>query len=125
METDRDYYFDSYSGFEVHEVMLKDKVRTTAHRKAIYENPSLFQDAVVLDVGCGTGILSLFAATANARHVYGVDNSAMSEYAERIIEQNGFSEFIDVIHGQMEEVSIPQPVDVVVSEWMDGIWSVV
>jgi len=30
---------------------------------------------VVLDVGCGTGVLSIFCAMAGAKHVYGVDNS--------------------------------------------------
>ena len=44
--------------------MLKDKVRTLAYRRAILDNKHLFKDAVVLDVGCGTGILSMFGANA-------------------------------------------------------------
>lgn len=42
--------------------MLKDTVRTRAYQHAICNNPHLFKDKVVLDVGCGTGILSMFAA---------------------------------------------------------------
>jgi 2-polyprenyl-3-methyl-5-hydroxy-6-metoxy-1,4-benzoquinol methylase len=42
--------------------MLKDTVRTRAYMNAILNNPYLFKDKVVLDIGCGTGILSLFAA---------------------------------------------------------------
>jgi ribosomal protein L11 methylase PrmA len=42
--------------------MLKDTVRTRAYQSAIMNNPHLFKDKVVLDVGCGTGILSMFAA---------------------------------------------------------------
>jgi protein arginine N-methyltransferase 1 len=52
--------------------MLKDEVRTLAYRDAIYNSKHLFKDKIVLDVGCGTGILSMFAATAGAKHVYGV-----------------------------------------------------
>jgi protein arginine N-methyltransferase 1 len=113
-----DYYFDSYSAFEVHEVMLKDTVRTNSYRMAIRDNPSLFSNAVVLDVGCGTGILSLFAASSGARKVYGVDNSAMSEYARRIVAANGMSDIVEIIHGTIEETVLPEQVDVVLSEWM-------
>lgn len=62
-----DYYFDSYSHFGIHEEMLKDEVRTKTYMNAILRNRHLFQDKVVLDVGCGTGILSMFAAQAGAR----------------------------------------------------------
>lgn len=46
----------------IHEEMLKDTVRTRTYQQAILYNTFLFKDKVVLDVGCGTGILSLFAA---------------------------------------------------------------
>jgi SAM-dependent methyltransferase len=56
----------------IHEEMLKDTVRTKTYQNAIYQNEFLFKGKVVLDVGCGTGILSLFCAKAGAKHVYGV-----------------------------------------------------
>ncbi len=56
----------------IHEEMLKDEVRTLTYRASIYQNRHLFKDKVVLDVGCGTGILSMFAAKAGAKMVIGV-----------------------------------------------------
>lgn len=46
----------------IHEEMLKDTVRTRSYMNAIMQNTFLFKDKIVLDIGCGTGILSLFAA---------------------------------------------------------------
>ena len=60
--TSKDYYFDSYAHFGIHEEMLKDEVRTLTYRNSMYHNKHLFKDKIVLDVGCGTGILSMFAA---------------------------------------------------------------
>lgn len=45
----------------IHEEMLKDEVRTRSYRDSIYQNGHLFKDKVVLDVGCGTAILSMYS----------------------------------------------------------------
>ena len=66
-EEEGDYYFSSYAHTEIHESMLKDTIRTEAYRDYIYDNKDLFNGKVVLDVGCGTGILSMFAAKAGAK----------------------------------------------------------
>ena len=52
--------------------MLKDKIRTLTYRDAIVQNRHLFRDKVIMDVGSGTGILSMFAAKAGARKVFAV-----------------------------------------------------
>ena len=39
--------------------LQKDEVRTRSYMNAIVQNKHLFKDKVVLDVGCGTAILSM------------------------------------------------------------------
>ncbi|CEL07493.1 Putative Protein arginine methyltransferase RmtB [Aspergillus calidoustus] len=117
-EVDSDY-FSSYSYNGIHESMLKDTIRTDSYRDFIYENKHIFKDKVVLDVGCGTGILSMFCAKAGARKVISVDNSNIIDRAKEIVYENGFGDVITCIRGKIEEVTLPvQQVDIIVSEWM-------
>jgi len=77
---DPDSYFSSYSHFGIHEEMLKDEVRTRSYMDACLKNTEQFKDKIVLDIGCGTGILSIFAARAGAKHVYSVDNAGIIDF---------------------------------------------
>ncbi|EER98789.1 hypothetical protein BDA96_02G188700 [Sorghum bicolor] len=118
-KTSADYYFDSYSHFGIHEEMLKDVVRTKTYQNVIFQNSFLIKDKVVLDVGAGTGILSLFCAKAGAKHVYAIECSQMADMAKEIVKSNGYSDVITVIKGKVEEIELPVPkVDVIISEWM-------
>ncbi|CAD6225213.1 unnamed protein product [Miscanthus lutarioriparius] len=118
-KTSADYYFDSYSHFGIHEEMLKDVVRTKTYQNVISQNSFLIKDKVVLDVGAGTGILSLFCAKAGAKHVYAIECSQMADMAKEIVKSNGYSDVITVIKGKVEEIELPVPkVDVIISEWM-------
>ncbi|MBA0661734.1 hypothetical protein Goklo_005990 [Gossypium klotzschianum] len=117
-KTSADYYFDSYSHFAFQE-MLKDVVRTKTYQNVIYQNKFLFQNKVVLDVGAGTGILSLFCAKAGAAHVYAVECSHMADMAKQIVETNGLSDVVTVLKGKIEEIELPvAKVDIIISEWM-------
>ena len=104
-------------------VRLTDKgqhVREFVHE--LFEgHADALKGKVVLDVGCGTGILSMFAARAGARKVYAVDASGITRHTRRLVKENGFEDVIEVITARMEDVTakdIPEPVDCVVSEWM-------
>lgn len=65
--------------------MLKDTVRTKAYQRAIQGNPNDFKGKIVLDIGCGTGILSIFAARSGAKHVYAIENAEIAYFAQEII----------------------------------------
>ena len=99
-----DYYFGSYSSFHIHEEMLKDTVRTRTYQRAIMDNPEDFKDKIVLDIGAGTGILSMFAARAGAKHVYAIEFAEIAIFAREIIKKNGLEDKITVIKGKMEEI---------------------
>lgn len=118
-KTSANYYFDSYAHFGIHEEMLKDEVRTKSYRNVMYQNKHLFQDKIVLDVGCGTGILSMFAAKSGAKQVIGIDCSDIIDEARQIVSDNGFENVITLIKGKVEEVTLPvDKVDIIISEWM-------
>jgi protein arginine N-methyltransferase 6 len=113
-------YFHAYSHLGVHEEMIKDRARTDAYRDAICFHADAIRDKVVVDVGCGTGILSIFCAFAGARKVYAVEASSISVQAKEVVKANSLSDIITVVHGRVEEVEIEEEegVDVIVSEWM-------
>ncbi|CAH0764363.1 unnamed protein product [Diatraea saccharalis] len=113
-------YFSSYDDLEVHRLMLEDHPRTLAYKNAIMNNKSYFKDKIVMDVGCGTGILSIFCAQAGAKKVYAVEASNVGNLAREIIKENKFEDVIEVIHGNVEDIILPDniKVDAIVSEWM-------
>ncbi|XP_077997829.1 protein arginine N-methyltransferase 2-like [Glandiceps talaboti] len=112
-------YFDSYANVKIHYEMLSDDVRTNAYREAIVQNAEWLKDKVVLDIGCGTGILSLFAAKyGQPKQVYAVEASDFVNHTEKLIKQNGFADKITLLNGRIETVSLPEKVDIIISEWM-------
>ncbi|KAK4323384.1 hypothetical protein Pmani_005903 [Petrolisthes manimaculis] len=117
-----DDYFSSYEDVQIHRLMVGDSPRTQAYADAINKNKHLFEGKVAMDVGAGTGILSLFMAAAGAKKVYAVEASGTAALIERVAKDNGFSHVIQVFHDRVENITLPggdeEKVDVLVSEWM-------
>ncbi|XP_009400408.2 probable protein arginine N-methyltransferase 6.1 [Musa acuminata AAA Group] len=111
-------YFRAYSDIAIHKEMIQDRVRTETYLAAIMKYRHLIFDKVVLDVGCGTGILAIFCAAAGAKRVYAVDASEIAEQARHVVEDNNLSDRVTVLFGRVEDVSINEKVDIIISEWM-------
>ncbi|XP_075473622.1 putative histone-arginine methyltransferase 1.3 isoform X2 [Primulina tabacum] len=112
-------YFHYYGQLLHQQNMMQDYVRTGTYYAAVMENRADFVDRVVVDVGAGTGILSLFAAQAGAKHVYAVEASDMAGYAHKLVAGNPLlSQKITVVKGKVEEVELPEKADILISEPM-------
>lgn len=104
--------------------MLCDRPRQEAYRDAILGNRALFAGKTVLDVGAGSGILSIFCALTGAKKVYAVEASNMANIARQVVEENEFGGIVEVHQMKIEDFSIEsdepdqKQVDVIVSEWM-------
>lgn len=105
----------SYRDVAMHKVMLQDIVRTEAYQKSI--KAVVKSNCSVLDFGCGSGVLSMFSASANATRVIAVDRSPFIKNAQNIALVNGF-ENIEFYHDDHESLELNEKVDVIVSEWM-------
>lgn len=97
---------------------LKDQRRTEAFRDAI--SLAVKPGDVVVEMGAGSGILSLFAAAAGASRVIAVEIDRMLvEALHRTVSANGFDSIIEVRHGDALAVDLPRNVDVVITEMID------
>ncbi|XP_063962958.1 histone-arginine methyltransferase CARM1-like isoform X2 [Lytechinus pictus] len=111
-------YFQFYGYLSQQQNMMQDYIRTSTYQKAMLTNHEDFKDKVVLDVGAGSGILSFFAIQAGARKVYAIEASSISEQAKQLVKANNLANRITVVPGKVEEVTIPEQVDLIVSEPM-------
>ncbi|XP_035152535.1 protein arginine N-methyltransferase 6-like [Callithrix jacchus] len=109
-------YYKCYSDVSVHEEMITDRVRTDAYCLGILRNWAALPGKTVLDVGAGTGILSIFCAQAGAWRMYAVEASAIWQQARELVRFNGLEDWVHVL--PVETVELPEQVDVIVNEWM-------
>ncbi len=103
-----------YDDFSAHASMLRDQVRTGGYKQAIER--IVRPGDVVVDFGCGSGILSFFAARAGARKIYAIDKSSIIRLAKKLARSNN-ADAVEFLHGE-HTVEVADPADVLVSEWM-------
>ena len=82
------------------------------------DNINILLRQVVLDVGAGSGILSFFAQQSGAKRVYAVEASSIAMHANKLVAANKVDDVIKVVSGKIEEIEIPEKVDMIISEPM-------
>ncbi len=102
----------NYDSANAHYKLLDDSIRTVFYRKAI--NQYVKNGDIVADLGCGTGILSLFATKAGAKKVYAIDIADIIKTAEKTAKKNEINN-IEFIQKDMFDVEI-EPIDAIIQE---------
>jgi SAM-dependent methyltransferase len=102
----------SYSLVQGQQSMVLDLRRNQAYFEALQQ--VITPDSVVLDLGSGLGIHGLLAAQLGAKKVYLVEPEDIITVASEIVKANGFTNIIS-LQGKIEEVNIPEQVDVIIS----------
>jgi type I protein arginine methyltransferase len=94
--------------------MAMDAVRMDAYARAIAR--AVRPGDVVVDIGAGTGILSLLALRAGASHVHAIEPNPAITLLPDIARENGFADRVTVHRCPSFEVTLPKPADVMVSD---------
>ncbi len=89
-----------------HRSYLADRPRIEALRSAIHA--TVRPGDIVLDLGCGTGLLGLIACEAGAARVYAVDDGGMIEIARAIAQASEFGPRIIHVPGHSTKIDLPE-----------------
>lgn len=93
--------------------MLKDTVRVLAYKTAIINQ---VKNKRVIDLGCGTGILSIFAAKSGASNVIAIEESNIALLAKKMFKTNNVSHLINLYNSNSKDIVIDKKADVLIHE---------
>ncbi|MEE4238758.1 MAG: class I SAM-dependent methyltransferase [Anderseniella sp.] len=93
--------------------MVFDEYRNELYATAIRK--LVTPDSVVLDLGAGLGVHGLLAAAARVKRVYLVEPEPVVQLAKEIARANGLADRIVILEGRIEEVELPEQVDLIIS----------
>jgi precorrin-6B methylase 2 len=113
------YDRSAVDAFDFHHSMLADEVRTSSFLSAITQ--VVRPGDVVVDIGSGTGVLSVFAAMAGASRVYSIEREPVIEVAQEIAARNGVLDRITFITGSSLDVEIAELSDVLITETIGNV----
>lgn len=99
---------------DYHRGLLFDDLRMSSYREAI--GRAVRPGDVVLDLGCGTGVLSLFACEAGASKVYAIEQTHMADVARVLVRRAGLQDRIEIVHDVSTMAELPERANVLVTE---------
>ncbi len=94
--------------------MITDEVRTKSHYEALKR--AIKPGDVVVDIGAGTGVFSLFACRLGAKRVYAIEPNGWIRLAKPMAEKNGFADRIIWIKQKSVAVTLPEQADVIIGD---------
>jgi len=97
-----------------HYSYLSDRVKMAQYQAAIEQ--VVRPEHVVLDLGCGSGLLGLMALRAGARRVLFVEEESILEVARQTVSNAGFADQAEFFQENSFELVLPELVDVVICD---------
>ena len=99
---------------EEHFGYLADRVKIERYQQAI--NRAVQPDHVVVDLGCGSGVLGLMALRAGARKVFFVEEGAVMEIARQTVTAAGFADRAEFFPVNSFQLTLPERADIVICD---------
>lgn len=107
--------------------MLADRDRNSIYELAIAKIIAHFKEnngrmPRFIDIGCGTGLLSMFCVKHGAKSVVGVEMfDEMAQIAAEVVQINNFEDKIQIVNAKSTELDLDQmEPDIIVSELLDS-----
>ncbi len=107
---------EGFANIWEHTRLLSDNPRTQAFVELMDRHA---QGKRVLEIGCGTGLLSCIAARMGAERVYAVEPTRVSDVVKALVARNGLTGTVEVLEGRLEDLA-PRPVDLAFSELLNA-----
>ena len=99
---------------EEHFGYLSDRIKVERYREALQQ--AVQPGQVVLDLGCGSGLLGLMALEAGAGKVFFVEEGDILEAARQAVSNAGFADKAEFFRANSFELELPEPADVIVCD---------
>lgn len=99
---------------EYHRTMLADHVRNQVFYDAL-KKVIVPGQSVVVDIGCGTGLLGFMAARLGAKRVFLLETAEIAALAKKLAKANGLRN-VEIVAAHSTEVEPPERADIVISE---------